>query len=210
MSSCHWPKEMTHTWLCVWGVIVTLVSGGAQPERGPVKVDSRPIWRKVKLRTPQSPQWGVSLQLELYQEQFQTFWRTQTSQASRTSSLRRHTEEKIHFKPFSIFTKKIGQKSSRPFLGVWAVCLLRSLPPFDADADSDTEQPDAVFVTLCVSVWCSLILCDLLGVIVWCLRHSPCVMLMVMLRSSCPQWYKPMNESWRAARSFPRPLPLPY
>ena len=38
--------------------------------------------------------------------------------------------------------------------------------PFDADADSDTEQPDAVFVTLCVSVWCSLILCDLLGVIV--------------------------------------------
>ena len=26
-----------------------------------------------------------------------------------------HTEEKIHFKPLSLFTKKIGQKSSRPF-----------------------------------------------------------------------------------------------
>ena len=38
-----------------------------------------------------------------------------------------HTEEKIHFKPLSLFTKKIGQQSSRPFWGVWAVCLLSSL-----------------------------------------------------------------------------------
>ena len=68
-----------------------------------------------------------------------------------------HTEEKIHFKPLSLFTKKL-----KAFLrGVSCVP-----SPFDADADSDTEQPDAVFVTLCVSVWCSLILCDLLGVIV--------------------------------------------
>ena len=104
--------QKTHTWLCVWGVIVTLVSGGAQPERGPVKVDSRPVWKKVKLRSPQSPQWGVSLQSELYQEQFQTFWRTQTSQASRTSSLSRHTQKKrFTLNRSHCSQKKLGNKA---------------------------------------------------------------------------------------------------